>query len=60
DLSTGKYAGKPVTSTQWYRSNPPAKKVIWSLRNNTNYMQSGVLASLSLVARNGCTLLENF
>jgi hypothetical protein len=60
DLSTGKYAGKPVTSTQWYRSNPPAKKVIWSLRNNTNYMQSGVLASLSLVARNGRTLLENF
>ena len=60
DLSTSKFAGKPVTSTQWYRANPPDKKVDWSLRNNTNYMQSGVLASLSLVARNGGTLLENF
>ena len=60
DLSEAEYAGKKITSQQWYRANPPPGKLPWSLRNNTNYMQSGVLASLTLVARNGPTLLHNF
>lgn len=60
DLSDSEFAGRKVTSQQWYRADPPPKKVRWSLRNNTNYMQSGVLASLTLVARNGTTLLRNF
>jgi hypothetical protein len=60
DLRDATYAGKKVTSRQWYRHNPPDEKLRWSLRNNTNYMQSGVLASLTLVARNADTLLENF
>ncbi len=60
DLSDRKFLEKEVTSQQWYRADPPEKKVVWSLRNNTNYMQSGVLASLKLVARNGDTLLHNF
>ncbi len=60
DLSEATYAGKKVTSQQWYRANPPDDEVVWSLRNNTNYMQAGVLASLTLVARNGSTLLYNF
>ena len=59
DLEGSRYSGKDVTSRQWYRSQPPKKKFVWSLRNNTNYMQSGVLASLRLTARNGDTLLEN-
>ena len=53
-------AGNRITSEQWYRTNPPDKKVMWSFRNNTNYMQSGVLASLTLMARNGKTMLHNF
>jgi len=60
DLSDATYAGKKVTSQQWYRANPPDDEIVWSLRNNTNYMQSGVLASLTLAARNGPTLLYNF
>lgn len=60
DLADARYAGKPVTSRQWYRANPPPEKLTWSLRNNNNYMQSGVLASLTLAARNGRTLLYNF
>jgi hypothetical protein len=60
DLSRATYAGKKVTSRQWYRSAPPPEKLDWSLRNNNNYMQSGVLASLSLTARNADTLLYNF
>ncbi len=48
------------TSKQWYRSNPPLKKTMWSLRNNTNYMQSGVLTALNYTANNRRRFVENF
>lgn len=48
------------TSVEWYRPNPPRDTTIWSLRNNTNYMQSGALTSLRLVAENRTTILRNF
>ena len=48
------------TSREWYRPNPPLEKVTWSLRNNTNYMQSGVLIALRYVADNREDFLENF
>ncbi|MDP7638658.1 MAG: M14 family zinc carboxypeptidase, partial [Candidatus Hydrogenedentes bacterium] len=60
DLSNSSFAGKKTTSRQWYRPDPPDEKVMWSLRNNTNYMQSGILASLTFTARNGSMLLYNF
>jgi hypothetical protein len=60
DLTTRKFVGKSVTEKAWYRADPPDDKVMWSLRNNTNYMQSGVLASLKLTSNNGAMLLDNF
>ncbi len=48
------------TSREWYRSNPPLKKTMWSLRNNTNYMQSGVLSALDYTAGNRQRFVENF
>ena len=60
DLSRSRYAGDLVTSRQWYRHWPPTAKVRWSLRNNTNFMQAGVLASLEYAAENGNQLLRNF
>ncbi len=60
DLSEATYAKTKVTEPMWYNADPPDKKVNWSLRNNTNYMQSGVLASLKFTARNGDMLLHNF
>ncbi len=60
DLKDSKYAKKRINSRQWYRPWPPQQKIKWSLRNNTNYMQTGVLASLQLAARNSETLLFNF
>lgn len=60
ELSDRRFAGKPVTEVQWYRPWPPAKKVRWSLRNNTNYMQAGVLEALEYAARNRRDLLESF
>ena len=60
DLSRSRYAGDLVTSRQWYRHWPPTAKVRWSARNNTNFMQAGVLASLEYAAENGPQLLRNF
>jgi hypothetical protein len=60
DLSNARYAGELVTSQQWYRAWPPTKRVRWSARDNINYMQAGVLASLEFTADNGQQLLRNF
>jgi hypothetical protein len=60
DLANQKYAGDNVTSREWYRPDPATEKVLWSSRNNTNYMQAGVLASLSYTSDNGKLLLKNF
>ncbi len=60
ELSTAEFAGKPVTERMWYNADPPPKTVNWSMRNNTNYMQSAALASLRLLSTEGRTLLENF
>ncbi len=60
DLKHASYAEKRLNSRQWYRPWPPEKELTWSLRNNTNYMQTGVLAALQLAARNSDTLLTNF
>ncbi|GAA4397847.1 M14 family metallopeptidase [Nibrella viscosa] len=60
DLADQKYAGDLVTSKEWYRPDPATEKVYWSYRNNINYMQAGVLASLSYGATNSRMLLKNF
>lgn len=60
DLTASKYAGDLATSREWYRPDPPSGKVYWSARNNINYMQAGVLASLTYAADNRVSLLKNF
>ena len=54
------YVGRPVTSREWYRPLPPPRKFQWSLRNNTNYMQSGCLAILDYAAKNAKEMLRDF
>ena len=44
----------------WYRMNPPTPKVLWSLRNNTNLMQSALVVGLHNVATNKDRFLETF
>ncbi len=60
DLSNFKYAGDAVTSREWYRPDPATQLVNWSSRNNINYMEAGVLASLTYTANNAKLLLQNF
>src|SRR5881275_3156041 len=44
----------------WYRPNPPWPRVKWSLRNNVNMQESGVLIALDHFARNREQFLRNF
>ncbi|MFO7894936.1 MAG: M14 family zinc carboxypeptidase [Longimicrobiales bacterium] len=52
--------GERSTSVEWYRPNPPRDTTLWSMRNNTNYMQTGVLTALHLTAQNRSRLLRQF
>lgn len=44
----------------WFRPNPPLPSVRWSIRNNTNLMQSALLIGMQNVAANGAKFLKNY
>lgn len=48
------------TTREWYRPLPPYKEVVWSMRNNTNYMETAVLSALELASSFPRTVVENF
>src|SRR5690348_1861093 len=52
--------GPGQTSRTWFRPNPPLPKVKWSLRDNTNLEESGVLIALDYAAHHGQELLQDF
>jgi hypothetical protein len=52
--------GAGQTSREWYRPSPPYREVEWSIRNNTNFMQTGVLSALQLTSQFPKVVLENF
>jgi len=60
DISKAKFAGDLVTSREWYRPDPATGQLYWSSRNNVNYTEAGVLASLQFAADNRETILHNF
>jgi hypothetical protein len=52
--------GGNMTTREWYRPVPPPLTLTWSMRNNTNYMETGALSALELTAGISKTVLENF
>ena len=60
DRETQRASARGVTAREWYRPSPPYKEVRWSLRNNTNYMQTAVLLGLQLTSAFPKVILENF
>jgi len=54
------FGGGSMTTREWYRPVPPYKTVVWSQRDNTNYMETGVLSALELTSNFAKTVLENF
>ncbi len=60
DITNSTYANEKITKKTWYRSDPPERKFMWSMRNNTNFMLSGVVSSLEFVASTPDVFLRNF
>ena len=60
DLRSEEYVGIPVTRREWYRPWPPPRTFRWSLRNNVNYQQTGVLSILQFTARHSDEILRDF
>jgi len=52
--------GGDWTKRDWFRPSPPYKEVMWSMRNNTNYMETAVLSALQLASSFPQVILENF
>ncbi len=52
--------GTNQATREWYRPLPPYKEVVWSMRNNTNYMETGVLSALQLASSFPQVILENY
>ena len=52
--------GGDQTKREWYRPWPPYKEVLWSMRDNTNYMETGVLTALQLTSAFPKIILEDF
>ncbi len=48
------------TDRAWYRPNPPLPTVRWSLRDNVNFQESGVLTALGTMAAEREHFLEQF
>jgi hypothetical protein len=44
----------------WYRPNPPLRRTLWSIRNNVNLQQSGLLVGMNNLAANKERFMENF
>jgi hypothetical protein len=52
--------GGGMTAREWYRPVPPYSEFDWSMRNNTNYGETGVLTALQLTSAFPQIVLENF
>ena len=48
------------TTREWWRPMPAAAEFAWSARDNVNYNETGILASLDFAAKNSKELLRNF
>jgi hypothetical protein len=49
-----------ATTKEWYRPLPAPEKVLWSMRNNNNYQQSGTIMAFYAVATHKEEFLKNF
>lgn len=52
--------GSSQATREWYRPWPASGEFEWSLRNNTNYGETGVITALQYTAQFPKVILENF
>ena len=58
DADTRRITNRPTR--EWYRPNPPLESTMWSIRNNVNLQQSGLLIAMNYVANHRQKFMENF
>ncbi len=54
------YVLRSNVNREWHRPNTPLPQVVWSIRNNTNLMQSALLIALNEVATNREEYVHSF
>ncbi len=57
---TGIRSAVSQSTRAWYRPNPPFPRVRWSIRNNVNLMQSGLILAMGKVAAEKEKFLRNY
>ncbi len=57
---TGILSATGSATRDWYRPNPPFPRIRWSIRDNTNLMESALLIGLNKVATDKDTFLRNY
>jgi len=60
DTTAALNAGRGGQGREWYRPLPATGEFDWSLRNNTNYGETGVLTALQYTSTFPKIILENF
>ncbi|HMD37222.1 MAG TPA: M14 family zinc carboxypeptidase, partial [Vicinamibacterales bacterium] len=60
DTAAALNAGRGGQGREWYRPLPATGEFDWSLRNNTNYGETGVLTALQYTSTFPKIILENF
>ncbi len=60
DADTGVRSTGSASTRDWYRPNPPFPKVRWSIRDNVNLSESGVLMAMHSVALEKDRFLHNY
>jgi hypothetical protein len=48
------------TRREWFRPSPPLETVEWSMRDNTNFMETGLITALDTASTYPREILENF
>ena len=51
---------KTTMSREWFRTNPPLESINWGPRNNTNIQESAILFSLTDVANDRETYMDDY
>jgi hypothetical protein len=54
------FKAQDQTKRDWFRPDPPYATVEWSMRDNTNYMETAMLTALQLTSMFPDQILENF
>ncbi len=60
DPATQDRTVRGMSDRAWFRPNPPLPSVRWSLRDNVNYQESGVLLALTDMARDPQHFLRQY